>query len=68
MLFRSVIGPVCDWPVIGWTIIGRSWINTGGRGWTDIGGIRGEAAAEVVVEVVAAVIWFIGCGRPAKGY
>jgi hypothetical protein len=39
----------------------------GGRGWTDMGGIRGEAAAEVVAEVVAAVIWFIGCGRPTKG-
>ena len=32
-----------------------------------MGGIKGEAAAEAVVEVVAAVIWFIGCGRPAKG-
>ena len=36
-----------------------------------MGGIRGEAAAEVMVEavaeVVAAVVWFIGCGRSAKG-
>ena len=31
-----------------------------------MGGIRGEAAAEIAVEVVATVIWFIGCGRPAK--
>jgi len=29
-----------------------------------MGGIRGEAAAEVV----AAIVWFIGCGRSAKGY
>jgi len=36
----------------------------GGRGWIDIGSIRGEAAAEVV----AAVVWFIDCGRSAKGY
>ena len=33
-----------------------------------MGGIRGEAAAKVAAEVVAAVVWFIGCGRPAKGY
>ena len=35
-----------------------------------MGGIRGEAAAEVVAEAVAeavvAVVWFVGCGRSAK--
>ena len=36
----------------------------GGCGWIDTGGIRGEAAAEAV----AAAVWFIGCGRTAKGY
>ena len=33
-----------------------------------MGNIKGETAAEAVVEVIAAVIWFIGCGRPTKGY
>ena len=51
---------------------GRGWINAGGCGWIGIGGrwintggIRGEAAAEAAA--VAAVVWFIGCGRSAKG-
>ena len=39
----------------------------GGRGWINMGGIKGEAAAEAVAEAVAAVGWFIGCGRSAKG-
>jgi len=54
-----VIGPVSNWPVIGWTVVGRGWINTGS--------IRGEAAAEAAAEAVAAIGWFIGCGRSAKG-
>jgi len=40
----------------------------GGRGWIDMGGIMGEAAAEAAVEAVGAIVWFIGCGRSAKGY
>ena len=58
-----VIGLVFNWPVIGWTVVGYGWINTGGHGWIDTGGTKGEAAAEAV----AAVGWFIGCGRSAKG-
>ena len=45
----------------------HGWIDTGGYGQINIGGIREEAAAEVVVEVVVAVVWFIGYRRPAKG-
>ena len=37
-----------------------------------MGGIRGEAAAEVAAEAAAeavvAIIWFIGCGKSAKGH
>ena len=58
-----VIGPRSSCSAIGRTVVGYSWI--------DIGGIRGEAAAEevaeVVAEVVAAIVWFIDCGRSAKG-
>ena len=32
-----------------------------------MGSIKGEAAAEAAAEAVAAVGWFIGCGRSAKG-
>ena len=51
---------------MGWTVVGHSWIDTGGRGWINTGGIRGEVVAEVVtveavVEVIAAIVWFIGC-------
>ena len=61
-----VIGLVSNWPVMGWTVVSRGWINTGGRGWINTGGIRGEVVAEVVtveavVEVIAAIVWFIGC-------
>jgi hypothetical protein len=35
---------------------GCGWIDTGGYGWINIGSIRGEAAAEAVIEVVAAVV------------
>jgi hypothetical protein len=54
-----VIGLVPNWPVMGWTVVGRGWIDTGG--------IRGEAAAEAAAEAVAAMGWFIGCGRSTKG-
>ena len=60
-----VIGLVSNWPVMGWTIVGHSWINTGGCGWINTGSIRGEKAAKVAAikaaaEVVMAVVWFIG--------
>jgi len=40
----------------------------GGHSWINMGGIMGEAAAEAVAEAVEAIVWFIGCGRSAKGY
>ena len=40
----------------------------GGHSWINTGNIRGEATAEVVVKAVAAIVWFVGCGRSAKGY
>ena len=60
-----VIGPISNWPVMGWTVVGYGWIDTGGCGQINTGGIKGEAVAEVVAteaaaEVVAAVVWFIG--------
>jgi hypothetical protein len=60
VIWRTVvIGLRSGCSAIGRTIVGCGWIN--------IGGIRGEAAAEAVAEVVVAVVWFIDCGRPAKG-
>ena len=39
-----LIGPVSNWSVTGRTIVGHSWINTGGIR-------RQKAAAEIVVEI-----------------
>ena len=62
-----VIGLISNWPVMGWTVVGCGWIDTGGRGWINTGSIRGEAAAEAAAEAVAAIGWFIGCRRSTKG-
>jgi len=35
--------------------VGYGWISIGGR-WINTGGIRGEAAAEVAAEAVAAIV------------
>ena len=53
MIGRTVvIGLVPNWPVIGWNVVGRGWINMGSIKRQEV---EGEVAAEVV-EVVEAVV------------